>query len=134
MGRACVERDLATVKTVADLRPALSRIVDSYYRMFLDEPVMRDIWQATQADRALQKLVERDPWPGLAYPPAPGIPKDRGTVTIASLKDATEPERLVAGVDRWARAAWLACNASVLAVSRSGMRDSSSSRRAWASS
>ncbi|WP_294127859.1 TetR/AcrR family transcriptional regulator [Sphingomonas sp.] len=60
MGRACVERDLATVKTVADLRPALSRIVDSYYRMFLDEPVMRDIWQATQADRALQKLDEED--------------------------------------------------------------------------
>ncbi|NWP61312.1 TetR/AcrR family transcriptional regulator, partial [Escherichia coli] len=54
------ERDLATVKTVADLRPALSRIVDSYYRMFLDEPVMRDIWQATQADRALQKLDEED--------------------------------------------------------------------------
>jgi hypothetical protein len=29
-------------------------------------------------------------------------------VTVASLKDANEPERLVAGVDRWARAAWLA--------------------------
>jgi hypothetical protein len=58
--------------------------------------------------RALQKLVERNPWNGLAYPPAPGIPKDRGSVTVASLKDAEEPERLVAGVDRWARAAWLA--------------------------
>ncbi|HUF47431.1 MAG TPA: DUF5946 family protein [Vicinamibacterales bacterium] len=58
--------------------------------------------------RALQKLVERNPSEGLDYPPAPGIPSHRGTVTVASLKDAEEPERLVAGVDRWARAAWLA--------------------------
>lgn len=58
--------------------------------------------------RALQQLVERDPWKGLTYPPEPGIPKDRGKITVASLKDANEPERLVAGVDRWARAAWLA--------------------------
>jgi hypothetical protein len=28
--------------------------------MFIDVPVMRDIWQATQADRALQKLDEED--------------------------------------------------------------------------
>ncbi len=58
--------------------------------------------------RALQKLVERDPWKHLSYPPAPGIPADRGTVTIAGLREANEPERLVAGVDKWARAAWLA--------------------------
>ena len=58
--------------------------------------------------RALQQLVERNPWEGQPYPPAPGIPKDRGTVTIASLKDAASPDRLVAGVDRWARATWLA--------------------------
>jgi AcrR family transcriptional regulator len=60
VGRDCVARDLATVKTVPDLHPALCRIVDSYYRLFIDEPVMRDIWQATQADRALQKLDEED--------------------------------------------------------------------------
>lgn len=60
IGRACVARDLATVKTMADLHPALGHIVDSYYRMFMDEPMMRDIWQATQADRALQKLDEED--------------------------------------------------------------------------
>ena len=53
-------RDLSGVKKVADLHPALCRIIDSYYRMFIDEPVMRDIWQATQADRALQKLDEED--------------------------------------------------------------------------
>jgi len=60
IGRACVEQELAVVRSVKDLHPALCRIVDGYYRMFIDEPVMRDIWQATQADRALQKLDEDD--------------------------------------------------------------------------
>lgn len=60
IGRDCVRRDLAVVKHARDLHPALCRIVDSYYQMFIDEPVMRDIWQATQADRGLQKLDEED--------------------------------------------------------------------------
>jgi AcrR family transcriptional regulator len=59
-GRDCVRRDLSVVKTASDLHPALCRIVDSYYQMFIEVPVMRDIWQATQADRALQKLDEED--------------------------------------------------------------------------
>lgn len=60
IGRDCVRRDLSAVRSTRDLHPALCRIVDSYYQMFIDEPVMRDIWQATQADRALQKLDEED--------------------------------------------------------------------------
>jgi AcrR family transcriptional regulator len=60
IGRDCVRRDLASVRSSKDVYPALCRIVDSYYQMFIDEPVMRDIWQATQADRALQKLDEED--------------------------------------------------------------------------
>lgn len=60
VGRDCVRRDLAAVKGTRDLHPALCRITDSYYQMFTDVPVMRDIWQATQADRALQKLDEED--------------------------------------------------------------------------
>ena len=60
VGRDCVRRDLSVVKSFADLHPALCRIVDSYHRIFIDVPVMRDIWQATQADRALQKLDEED--------------------------------------------------------------------------
>jgi len=60
IGRDCVRRDLAVVKNVRDLHPALCRITDSYYQMFIDEPVMRDIWQATQADRALQQLDAED--------------------------------------------------------------------------
>lgn len=39
----------------SDLHPALCRIVDSYYEMF-----MRDIWQAKQADRALRTLDAED--------------------------------------------------------------------------
>ena len=60
IGRDCVRRDLSSVNSAKDLYPALCRITDSYYQMFIDEPVMRDIWQATQADRALQKLDEED--------------------------------------------------------------------------
>src|ERR1700736_2208033 len=41
IGRDCVRRDLAAVKRARDLYPALCRIVDSYYRMFFDEPVDR---------------------------------------------------------------------------------------------
>ena len=58
--------------------------------------------------RALQKFIETKPWGEAPYPPAPGIPKDRGAVTVASLKEADDPERLAAGVDRWARSAWVA--------------------------
>ncbi|MBR0895049.1 TetR family transcriptional regulator [Bradyrhizobium tropiciagri] len=60
VGRDCVRRDLSAVTAARDLHPALCRIVDSYYEMFMREPVMRDIWQATQADRALQKLDADD--------------------------------------------------------------------------
>jgi hypothetical protein len=58
--------------------------------------------------RALQKLIERDHLKDQPYPPPPGIPKDRGTFTAASLKDLDEPVLLVNGVDRWARSTWLA--------------------------
>jgi AcrR family transcriptional regulator len=60
VGHDCVRRDLATMKGIADLHDTLCRITDSYYQMFLDEPLMRDIWHATQADRVLQKLYEED--------------------------------------------------------------------------
>lgn len=58
--------------------------------------------------RALQKLIEHQSWDHLPYPPAPGIPAERGQITVASLKDLDQPDVLTSGVDRWARSAWVA--------------------------
>src|ERR1700752_45845 len=44
VGRDCVRRDLSIVKGAKDLHPPLCRITDSYYEMFLAEPVVHDIW------------------------------------------------------------------------------------------
>lgn len=60
VGHACVRRELEAIEGAGDLHQALCRITDGYYQMFIDQPVMRDIWQATQADRALQELDEAD--------------------------------------------------------------------------
>jgi AcrR family transcriptional regulator len=59
-GRQCVESELALVKSTDDLPGALGSIVDGYYAMFRDEPVMRDIWHATQADKLLQEIDADD--------------------------------------------------------------------------
>jgi AcrR family transcriptional regulator len=55
-GRVCVEEALAEVRDLDDLRRAFSRLVDEYYAMFLAEPVMRDIWSGTQADKQLAAI------------------------------------------------------------------------------
>ncbi len=52
-GLACIEAELAGVRDAAGLRFAFGRLVDTYYGIFLAEPVMRDIWSGTQADKAL---------------------------------------------------------------------------------
>lgn len=59
-GRACVEREFAEVRTEGDTVPALHRVIDGYYEMFVNYPAMRDIWSAAQADKVLQKLDEAD--------------------------------------------------------------------------
>ena len=59
-GRACVEAELANVSNQKELHAALLRIIDGYYQMFLDEPLMKDIWHATQSDHSLQKLDSDD--------------------------------------------------------------------------
>jgi hypothetical protein len=56
--------------------------------------------------KKLQKYIELDLWKDKPYPPEPGIPSVRGTITVANLEEAESPERLIAGVDRWARSAW----------------------------
>ncbi|WP_283195555.1 TetR/AcrR family transcriptional regulator [Rhizobium sp. AN80A] len=59
-GRACVVAALAEATDAATLRAALCRIADEYHAFFRSEPVMRDIWFATQADRLLQKIDADD--------------------------------------------------------------------------
>lgn len=60
LGQECVAREFVQVRSEDDLREALVRSIDGYYAMFLDEPVMRDIWSGTQADRSLQDLAVSD--------------------------------------------------------------------------
>ncbi|WP_431321271.1 TetR family transcriptional regulator [Rhizobium sp. YTU87027] len=59
-GRACVAAELAMVADATTLRQALCNIADQYYDFFRQEPVMRDIWFATQADRLLQEVDTED--------------------------------------------------------------------------
>lgn len=59
-GRQCVEEILNDVSEESELRDAVCDIVDGFYALYLDEPVMRDIWHATQADKRLQELDAAD--------------------------------------------------------------------------
>ncbi|WP_119460625.1 TetR family transcriptional regulator [Rhodospirillaceae bacterium SYSU D60014] len=55
-GRACIAAALADVRDMDGLREAFAGLIDTYYAMFLAEPVMRDIWSGTQADKALRDI------------------------------------------------------------------------------
>lgn len=59
-GQACVKRILKDVSSPEELRVALCAVIDGYYAMFLDEPVMRDIWAGALADKSLQSIDEED--------------------------------------------------------------------------
>ena len=74
--------------------------------------------------RALLKWTEQLPksLEGRDYPPAPGIPAERGKVTIASLGDLNQPDLLTNGVDRWARSVWLAYT-DLQPIAREWIRD-----------
>lgn len=54
--RACIEEALAGVRTLDELRDAYAGLIDEYYRLFLEEPVRRDIWSGMQADKQLMAL------------------------------------------------------------------------------
>jgi len=60
LGHECIKTELATIKTADDVHPSLCRLVDSYYQVFTDLPVMADILNATQSDKVLQKLDAED--------------------------------------------------------------------------
>lgn len=52
-----------TIEGLDDPKEALARIdlaLVGYYQLFLTEPVTRDIWSATQSDKALQELDIED--------------------------------------------------------------------------
>jgi AcrR family transcriptional regulator len=55
-GRKCIETELSSVRDIDGFRDAFGRLIDIYYGIFLAEPVIRDIWSATQADKALAEL------------------------------------------------------------------------------
>lgn len=52
--RACIAEGLSAVDTMDDLANAFGALIDTYYAIFLAEPVIRDIWSAVQADGALR--------------------------------------------------------------------------------
>jgi AcrR family transcriptional regulator len=59
-GRACIQAALAGPRSMKELRAAFMGLVDTYYALFLAEPVMRDIWSGTQADKALREIELAD--------------------------------------------------------------------------
>jgi AcrR family transcriptional regulator len=59
-GRACIEEGLRDVRDAAGLRDAFGRLIDTYYGLFLAEPVMRDIWSGLQADKGLREIDLED--------------------------------------------------------------------------
>lgn len=57
------EGTAAGLKDVTDRQDALARVdalLKSYYELFRNEPVARDIWSGTQSDKALQDLDIED--------------------------------------------------------------------------
>jgi AcrR family transcriptional regulator len=54
--RACIAEGLSAVGSTEDLAAAFGALIDTYYSIFLAEPVIRDIWSAVQADGALRAM------------------------------------------------------------------------------
>jgi AcrR family transcriptional regulator len=54
--RACIAEGLSAVATMDALGTAFASLIDTYYEIFLAEPVIRDIWSAVQADGALRVM------------------------------------------------------------------------------
>ncbi|MEO5323942.1 TetR/AcrR family transcriptional regulator [Mesorhizobium sp. CC13] len=106
-GRACIADGLSGVPDMDGLLEAFGGLIDTYYGIFLAEPVMRDIWSGTQADKALRDIDLRDSrangtllaeaWQRVA----PGASNDdiaRKAFLIMSLGEATM--RLAISVER----------------------------------
>lgn len=59
-GRQCVADILSSVQSVPELFTAIDQMVDGFYQMYRDYPVMKSIWEATQSDPQLKRLDEID--------------------------------------------------------------------------
>jgi AcrR family transcriptional regulator len=55
-GLRCMTEEFRGVGDLTGLREAFARLVGIYYGIFLAEPVIRDVWSATQADKALREM------------------------------------------------------------------------------
>ncbi|WP_346772385.1 TetR/AcrR family transcriptional regulator [Chelativorans sp. AA-79] len=51
--RACIGEALSEVETLDEFRQAFAELIEIYFRLFLGEPAMRDVWSGTQADKTL---------------------------------------------------------------------------------
>jgi AcrR family transcriptional regulator len=58
--QACISAALKDVEDAEGFKCAFSELVDIYYQLFLAEPVIRDVWSGTQADKALRALELAD--------------------------------------------------------------------------
>lgn len=54
--RAGIAESLAGVETRDKALARMDRLLEDYYALFLNEPVVRDIWSGTQSDKKLQEL------------------------------------------------------------------------------
>ncbi|PZO78718.1 MAG: TetR family transcriptional regulator [Mesorhizobium amorphae] len=59
-GRRCVADELTPVRTEKELFAAIGEIADRFYAMYVEQPAMKAVWQATQASPVLQELDAKD--------------------------------------------------------------------------
>lgn len=54
--RHCIEESLSAVTSAHNLIAAFDQLIDTYFELFLAEPVICDIWTGTQADKTLRDM------------------------------------------------------------------------------
>ena len=57
--RACIDSALGAATDWPAFAEGFRELIDSYYQMFLTEPVIRDVWSGIAADKELQALEIR---------------------------------------------------------------------------
>lgn len=54
--RDCIDDALGQATDWASFSAAFAELIDAYHKMFLNEPVIRDVWSGIAADKTLQAL------------------------------------------------------------------------------